>query len=93
MVSADALHAREARAVLQHELRRLDFLGRDPLADHAGAFLAARRRAAELGAERKEELARHDVVRELVDVAHDLGERLGFVRVDEPRAGRGGSLA
>src|SRR5436190_1405535 len=43
---------------------------------------------AELGGERQEELARHDVVGELVDVAHDLGERVGLVHVDEARARR-----
>jgi len=49
--------------------------------------MRASRRPAALGADGEEELARHHVVRVLVDVAHDLGERLGFVHIGEARGG------
>src|SRR5918911_921959 len=63
MPRADALVVREPGTVLERELRRIDFLALDPFLDRAGGFLAARGRPAELGPERKEELARHHVVR------------------------------
>ena len=93
MPGADALGAREARAVLEHELRRVDLLRRHPLLDGARGFLGTRRRAAALRTQSKEELARHHVVRELVDVTHDVAERLGLVHVQEPRAGRHDTVA
>src|SRR5690606_27113265 len=70
-----ALVARQTRAVVDRQGIDREAAGSEQLAQRGEAIGARARRTGSLGAERVDELARHDVVAVLVDAADDLAER------------------
>jgi hypothetical protein len=70
-----ALVARQARAVLQNQRARVDLAGLQERTNRLDALAGRTGRAADLGADGIDELARHHVVAVLVDAADHLTER------------------
>src|SRR5213075_3599079 len=70
------LVAREPRPVLHPQRAHVEPALGEEQANRRDALLARSGRAAELRAERVDEVARHHVVAVLVDAAHHLAERM-----------------
>ncbi|SOT40407.1 hypothetical protein F01_290072 [Burkholderia cenocepacia] len=85
---AHVLFARQPRAVLEHEVGHRDAVLLQERLDRAARLLGRRGRLAADRADRQEQVARHHVVAELVDVVDDAAEHRAVMHGERPRGGR-----